>query len=170
MRIGLASDTARAGAFTALVEPHLAGAYRFATVLLGNSGDAEDAVQDALARAWNRWDSLRDEARFPAWFSQILVNVCRDRLRRQGRVRMVDVREIPEAGVDPGPDVARRDALGRAFGHLSTDHRIVLVLRYYADLPVVAIAERLAVPEGTVKSRLHHALHELRAALDREET
>lgn len=57
---------------------------------------------------------------------------------------------------------ALRDALGR----LTPDHRVVVVLRYLLDMPIDAIAERTGTPGGTVKSRLHHALRELRAAYD----
>jgi RNA polymerase sigma-70 factor (ECF subfamily) len=59
-----------------------------------------------------------------------------------------------------------RDALARALERLTPDHRMVVVLRFYADLPIEAIAQRLGEPSGTVRSRLHHALRALRAAYD----
>jgi RNA polymerase sigma-70 factor (ECF subfamily) len=59
-----------------------------------------------------------------------------------------------------------RDVLANAIATLPPDHRIVVVLRYYLDLPVEAIAGRLDIPAGTVSSRLHYALKRLRAAIE----
>ena len=142
-------------------------AYRLAGFLLGDAREAEDATQDALARAWRQRSSLRSLDAAQAWFDRILVNVCRDRLRRRrSRIRWADVDEgIPSPAADPFAALLSRDAVLRAMTSLPTDQRIVLVLRYWADLPVDAIADRLDIPAGTVKSRLHYALRALRATL-----
>jgi RNA polymerase sigma-70 factor, ECF subfamily len=158
---------AREEAFARLVSSELAGAYRTASVLLGNAAEAEDATQDALVRAWQRWDHLRDDERAGAWFGRILVNVCRDRLRAR---RTVAVGWLPDLGsADPLRSSGEREALWAALARLSADHRIVIVLRYYLDLPLDAIAERTGAPLGTVKSRLHHALQAIRAAYEAQE-
>ncbi len=165
---------ARAAAFRSLVEAELDRAYRLATVILGDRYDAEDAVHDAAEVAWRRWSDLRDEQRFQAWFGKIVVNACRDRLRRSRRRRMV---EIPRLVLDKehpiAPDaadaLALRDVLRRAFEVLSPEERIVVVLRYEADLTVPRVAEIAGIPEGTAKSRLHHALRKLRAAIGEDE-
>jgi RNA polymerase sigma-70 factor, ECF subfamily len=158
----------RATAFTELAERHLADSYRTATLILGDRADAEDATHDAFVAAWKHWSSLRDPGRFEAWFGRILVNECRDRLRHVRRHPVTDVSEAlladPAFG-DVATATADRDAVGRALAGLDPDHRIVLVLRYYADLPVDEIASRTGVPAGTVKSRLHYALRDLGAAL-----
>jgi RNA polymerase sigma-70 factor (ECF subfamily) len=62
--------------------------------------------------------------------------------------------------------VVDRDQLERGFRRLSIDHRAVVVLHHYLDMPLPAVAEALGVPEGTVRSRLHYAMRGLRAALD----
>jgi RNA polymerase sigma-70 factor (ECF subfamily) len=161
----------RADEFGALTERHLDGAYRLATVILGDSMEAEDAVHDAAIAAWRSWSSLRDPERFEAWFSRIVVNACRDRLRARRRRPIVEL--TPEqygelagaARTDATEAIGARDAIGRALAVLDADELIVVVLRFYRDLQVDAIAERLGVPVGTVKSRLHHATQRLRAAL-----
>jgi RNA polymerase sigma-70 factor, ECF subfamily len=154
----------REEAFARLVSGELAGAYRTAAVLLGDAAEAEDATQDALVRAWQRWDRLREEDRAGAWFGRILVNVCRDRLRSR---RTVAVRWVPvPASPDAPGDAGEREALWEAVADLSADHRIVIVLRYYLDLPLEVIAERTGAPIGTVKSRLHHALRAVRAVYE----
>jgi RNA polymerase sigma-70 factor (ECF subfamily) len=142
-------------------------AYRLAGFILGDAREAEDATQDALARAWRQRSSLRRLDAAQAWFDRILVNVCRDRLRRRRpRVRWAEMDEgLPSPGADPFAALLARDTVLRAMNGLPVDQRIVLVLRYWADLPVEAIADRLGVPAGTVKSRLHYALRTLRAVL-----
>src|SRR5690349_16463858 len=67
------TDDERAAAFAQLADRHLARAWRLAGVLLGSEIEAQDAVQDAAAAAWERFGSLRDRDRFDAWFDRILV-------------------------------------------------------------------------------------------------
>ena len=171
--IGSASAE-RAAAFSDLAERHLADSYRLAAMILGNQADAQDATHDAFVTAWKHWGSLRDPDRFEAWFGKILVNVCRDRLRRSRRHGVMEVTDVSDellaapASGDPAAAAADHDAVGRGLGRLEPDQRIVLVLRYYRDLPVDEIAARMSIPAGTVKSRLHYALRDLGAALGEE--
>jgi RNA polymerase sigma-70 factor (ECF subfamily) len=160
-------------AFRRLADRNLDGAYRLAAVILGDRVEAEDAVHDATVSAWRSFPSLRDLDRFEPWFGRIVVNACRDRLRARARsrLRVVDLgRELAErdhpAVADTSGAAADRDAVERALEALDPDHRIVVVLRFHADLTVPAIAATLGIPEGTVKSRLHHALGRLRAAME----
>jgi RNA polymerase sigma-70 factor, ECF subfamily len=161
---------ARGEAFRDLADRHLDGAYRLAAVILGDRVEAEDAVHDAAVAAWRAFDDLRDPSRFEPWFRRILVNGCRDRLRARARHRVVDLgRELAETEHPAVPDTsetsAERDALDRVICALDPDHQVVVVLRYGTDLTIPAIADALGIPEGTVKSRLHHALGRLRAAM-----
>jgi RNA polymerase sigma-70 factor (ECF subfamily) len=160
----------RADAFRRLVDRSLDASYRLAAVILNDRIEAEDAVHDAALSAWRSFDSLREADRFEAWFRRILVNGCRDRLRARARHRVVDVgRELTDTDHplvrDASEATAARDALDRALAGLDADHQVVVAMRFHADLTVPAIAEALGIPEGTVKSRLHHALGRLRAAM-----
>ncbi len=141
--------------------------YRLAGLLLGNAADAEDATQEAMLRAWRSADSLRDPSRVDAWLDGILVNVCRDRLRRRRIVRFIP---LADGAAGPARDqfqgVLDRDEIVRAMGSLDADQRIVVVMHYWGGLTLEGIADRLGWPVGTVKSRLHHALRRMRAALD----
>lgn len=162
---------ARAEAFRSLVGAELDRSYRLAAVILGDRFDAEDAVHDAAEMAWRRWADLRVPDRFGAWFGRILVNGCRDRLRRRRHRGLVEVNRIaveaehPHAPDDPEA-LGLRDLLRRAADVLSPEERIVVVLRYEEDLTVPAIAELIGVADGTVKSRLHRALGKLRIAIE----
>ena len=151
----------------AMTPRELNRAYRIAGLFLGNAQDAEDATQDALLRAWGSAASQRDPARFDAWFDRILVNACRDRLRRRGRVRFITLEgEVGRAGADPfGELLERDDVLGR-LTTLDNDLRLVVVLHYWGDLRLEDVAERVGWPVGTVKSRLNRALTKLREQVD----
>jgi len=141
-------------------------AYRIAGLLLGNAQDAEDATQDALLRAWRSAGSLRDPARFDAWFDRILVNGCRDWVRRRSRVRFIGLDgQAPEASSDPFGVLLERDAVLRRLTVLDDDLRLVVVLHYWGDLRLEDLAERVGWPDGTVKSRLNRALANMREDL-----
>jgi RNA polymerase sigma-70 factor (ECF subfamily) len=154
-------------AFGALAATRVDGLYATATLILRDRSQAEDAVQDALVRAWRDLPRLRDHERFDAWLRRVLVNACRDASRR-GRRHESNV--MLEPGHDrPTPDHAAaaddRDAVHRGLGRLSHDHRTALVLFYYLDLSLPEMAEVLNIPTGTAKSRLHHARQALKVAI-----
>ena len=146
----------REARFVRYVEARLHDHYRLASVILGDQTEAQDAVHDAMEQAWRGFGSLRDAERFDAWVSRIVVNECRDRLRRRRRRPVTDLSDLMAASL-AGPDDLRdsmeRDAIGRAFNVLNPDQRIVVALRFYGDLTVDQIAERVEAPAGTIKSR-----------------
>lgn len=150
-----------------LANGELDHAYRLAGLVLGDSRDAEDATQDALLRAWHARSSLRDQAGFQAWFERILVNVCRDRLRQRRRIRFLplDPASVSTYARDPFAAVLDRDEMLGVLAVLDDDERLVVVLHYWSDLTLAAIAERLSWPVGTVKSRLHRALYQMEGRL-----
>lgn len=129
---------------------------------------AEDATQQALLAIWRDLPTLRDPARFDAWAYRLLLRACYAEGRRT-RQWTPNLRLLPADEPDRGDRLAQvvdRDQLERGFRRLSLDHRAVVVLHHYLDLSLDAIAEILGVPVGTVRSRLHHAMRGLRAALE----
>jgi RNA polymerase sigma-70 factor (ECF subfamily) len=170
-RVGLAmTASGEAAEFARLVRVQLRGAYRLAGFLLGDEAEAEDAIQDTMEKAWLAWPKLRDPARFGAWFDRIVANVCHDRLRSRGKHRVLQLDETI-AGHSPGDpfrDALARDELGRLIRNLPPDQQIVVGLRFWRDMPLDQIADRLGLPLGTVKSRLHYAMRSLRQQLDRQ--
>ncbi len=159
----------RALAFERLTAGRLERAYRLASAVLEDDAEAQDAVHDAGLRAWARWSELRDPARFDAWFDRIVVNACRDRIRRR-QLRAVTIGGLADG---PAPDALaaspERDALRRALAALTPEHRLVVLLHHVEDVSIDEIAARVGVRRGTVKSRLHYALRELRAAYEADE-
>ena len=129
---------------------------------------AKDATQQALLSIWRDLPALRDPARFEAWSYRLLVRACYSESRRQRRwapnLRIISSDE--SIADDDLSSVVDRDQLERGFRRLSIDHRAVVVLHHYLDLPLDRVAEILGIPVGTAHSRLHHAMRGLRAALD----
>ena len=136
--------------------------------ILRDTNLAEDATQQALLAIWQDIPSLRDPARFEAWSYRLLVRACYAEARRERRwapnLRLIPIDE--PVGDDGLSSVVDRDQLERGFRHLSLDHRTVVVLHHYLDLPLDRIAEVLGIPTGTAHSRLHHAMRALRSALE----
>ena len=129
---------------------------------------AEDATQQALLTVWQDLPQLRDPARFDAWSYRILVRACYAEAKRTRRwtpnIHLLPADEpVAPDGLD---SVVDRDQLERGFRRLSLDHRMVVVLHHYLDLPLDQVADIIGIPAGTVASRLHHAMRGLRAALD----
>jgi RNA polymerase sigma-70 factor (ECF subfamily) len=163
-------ERARSGdeeAFTELVDLDGDRCYGIAYRILRDVERAKDAVQQAFLLAWRELPRLRDAERYEVWLYRLLVNACYAEARRHKRwtahVRLLPI-EGPSAP-DEIVSVDDRDALERAFGRLSPDHRAVFVMHHYAGLPLATIADITGVPVGTVKSRLHNAIRNLRAVL-----
>jgi RNA polymerase sigma-70 factor (ECF subfamily) len=128
---------------------------------------AEDATQQALLTIWRDLPRLRDPARFDAWSYRLLVRACYAEGRRV-RAWAPNLRILPVEPTGAGDlsGVVDRDQLERGFRRLSIEHRTVVVLHHYVDLPLEEVAEIVGVPIGTVRSRLFHAMRALRAALE----
>jgi RNA polymerase sigma-70 factor (ECF subfamily) len=153
--------------FIQLADRELPRAFRTAGYILGNASDAQDVAQDAILRAWKAWPTLRDPDRFGPWFERILVNACLDRIRRRHGIRFVDLNAAPALqATDPFVAELARDEVGRALAALPPEQRVVVVLRFWRDLSLQEIAERLSLPLGTVKSRLHYGMRAMRSALE----
>ena len=170
MRLALV-ERAREGdedAFAQLVDLDGNRTYAIAYRIMRDIDRAKDAVQQAYLLAWRELPRLRDPGRYEVWLYRLLVNACYEELRRHKRWT-THVRVLPLEGPsapDPTVSVDDRDALERAFRRLSPEHRAVFVMHHYAGLPLAAIGDVTGVPVGTVKSRLHHAVRNLRSALD----
>ena len=149
-----------------LVMARIGDAFRLARAILLDDGEAEDAVQEAAFAAWRGRGALRDPAKFDAWFDRILVNQCRDQLRRRRRAVVIAAPPIPFEPAGAPPETGTDADLDRALDALDVDHRIVVLLRYWQDRTVEDIASHLDIPAGTVKSRLHNAMKHLRASLE----
>jgi RNA polymerase sigma-70 factor (ECF subfamily) len=159
------------GAFNELASITIGRLYGLAVLILRDPDRASDAAQEALIAAWRDLSALRDPGRFDAWVYRVLVRACHEEARRDRRRRTVEIHEIPlerfqSDAADELPMFIDRDELERGFRRLSVEERAIVVLHHVEGFPLAAIADVLALPIGTVKSRLHRSLQTMRAALD----
>jgi RNA polymerase sigma-70 factor (ECF subfamily) len=145
----------------------------YAWAIVHNREDAEDALQEALVRAYQaliRYDRSRS---FKGWLFAIVRHCCLDLLRRR-RARPVSVALDPAslriAAFDRQEEYERHDTLQWALAQLSPTHREVIELRYFGDCSYREIAAALGIPEGTVMSRLHVARQSLAAIYRKEKS
>ena len=155
-------------AFSELARVSIGRLYAIARLILRDQGRAEDATQEALVAAWRDLSALRDPDRFEAWLHRLLVRACyREARRARSRPTIdIEVRVLEPVVLDDSLNLADRDELERGFRRLDPDQRAVIVLHFYAGLPLTQVADVLGSPVGTVKSRLHRAIRTLRAALE----
>lgn len=171
------SVSADTKSFADVVPLYAAAMVRVAAALVGPV-EAEDAVQEASMRAWQAWSTLRNVDAVRPWLLQITLNVCRQWRRGLKGQQQAHMQPLPEdtdsdhlhllamLEADPGTsNHAGALDLRAAINALPVDLRLVVVLRYYAGLDAAEIGSVLSIPQGTVRSRLHRALAQLRAHL-----
>ena len=168
-------DRARQGdhdAFAELARAAVVRLDRAARLILRDPELARDAVQEGLIRAWRDLPALRDVDRFDAWLHRLTVNACIDQTRRRRR-RPIEVELAPihaPAVADVSGAVAERDQVDAVLRRLDERGRAIVVLHYYLGMPLSEIAATLGLPIGTVKSRLHRALEDMRLAMTVDST
>lgn len=156
-------------------------AFRVAQSLVGSRDDALELSQEALLKTYRARESFRSGESFLPWFQRIVRNTCYSWMRRQGKARTASL--TPPVAADEEPEdwqIADPDALSPldpllrderarafwyAFRRLGSNDREILALRHFRELPYQDIASLLAIPVGTVMSRLFHARRRLREAL-----
>ncbi len=149
-------------AFELLLQPLLEQAYRLACVMLHDHHAAEDAVQEAALKAWLKVSQLREGSEMRPWFLAIVANQCRTIARgRWWSVLRLDLPFGPSSG-GVEDEVVRGADVRAALRKLSPDHREVLVLHYFLDLPLDEVAAVAGIPIGTAKSRINRGIAAMR--------
>jgi RNA polymerase sigma-70 factor (ECF subfamily) len=149
------------GSFEAFYQTYRQHVFRALALTLGNSDLAADAVDEAMVRAYQHWRTVSTYDNQAGWVYRVGLNWARSRLRKRKREVLSD--EPPEGSAEitfSDPD------LERAVMTLPLEARSVVVLRFYLDWSTDEVARALGIRPGTVKSRLHRAMNELRKELD----
>ncbi len=162
----LACLEGRTDAFRELFERWNEPLWRHAYRLLGRDDGASDALQDAWIAIASGIGRLRDPGSFRRWAYKIVTRRAADWLGANRNSAESALDDEIEADTEPESAV---EALRLALRRLPRDRRVLLTLRYLDGFELSEVAEILGVPEGTVKSRLHHARNELRAIVERME-
>lgn len=173
-------DACRAGqtqAFGELVRRHKDRLYPTLLRLCGSADDADDLLQDAFVRAFEKLGQYHGESSFYTWLYRLAVNLALSgrRRRRKPPIRLAEVR--PDGDFDPADDPEQSDPalplmrdetdrrVQEALNALAPDHRDVIVLKEFDGRRYDEVAALLKIPVGTVRSRLHRARLELRERL-----
>lgn len=172
LRSGEADENA---AWTELVERHRGRLFSLAYRFTGRYQEAEELTHEIIVRVFRQLDRFDPRAHFAVWLNSVARNHCIDHYRAKTRERQrLVAQELPfeQTVRSPRPDPQRlyeeretRDELLRALEELSPKLREVVHLRFFQELPYEEICERLGVPEGTVKSRIHRGRAELKRRL-----
>jgi RNA polymerase sigma-70 factor (ECF subfamily) len=146
---------------------HSGELYGFAVRSLGDSGLAEEAVQETFLRAWKAGERYDPEiGSLRTWLFAILRNVVID----MGRARASRPRVGPEQGIEPSVEPLEQALVAwqveEAMRRIGEDHRQVLLETHFRARPYAEVAAELGVPEGTIKSRVYYGLKALRVALE----
>ncbi len=161
-------------AFESLVERYKRHVYYQAVTMLNDTIEAEDVMQEAFIKAYFSLKNLNSSFAFSSWLSRIVYHLCNDRLKKRDREKVVinewldnQIENIGDSKL-PIEQKQLQMELSQAMQSLSPEHRSALILREVHGYSYQDIAEIMGVPEGTVKSRIHHARLILRNELKKE--
>jgi RNA polymerase sigma factor (sigma-70 family) len=156
-------------AFDELLAPLLEPAFALAMAMLNDRGEAEDAVQEAALRTWQKLGRFRTGANLRPWFLAIVANQCRTvrRSRWWCVLRSSDVSGIRRNDIAEGNWTERVD-LDAALGRLPKNQLAALTLYYHLDLPVDEVARVLGCSPVAARQRIHRALDSLRPGMTME--
>ncbi|MCM3359077.1 sigma-70 family RNA polymerase sigma factor [Psychrobacillus sp. MER TA 171] len=142
-------------AFLQLMQIHRDVLYKTAFIYLKNEHDVLEALQEVTFRAYTKRHQVKEPSFFQTWLVRILLNYCMDTLKKQGNLLSLN------EDVEKEQQSSNQDLM-LALRELPSAQRELIHLKYFNDLKVSEIARRLQIPEGTVKSRLHHTLKKIR--------
>ncbi len=156
-------------AFHSLVERYKDVLYGTAYLMSSNRALAEEHVQEAFLSAWRGIRGFRRGRPLKPWLVRILVNLVLAN-RRRSSIATAPLEESTQAieQAHPGDEIRAleiSETIRRALASLNREHREVVVLRYFADMTIPEVARSLKLRQGTVKSRLHRALQQLRSQI-----
>ena len=143
--------------------------YRLAYSFMGNEADSMDAISQLSLTVIEKGHTVREVEAFPAWSKKVLVNICRSELKRRKR-REIPIEEPYQNAVPVtyNPNIEDNMVLQAALGRLPEKYREILVLRYFLDYEYKEIAQTLSLAEGTVKSRIHRAMEQIKKEIAKE--
>jgi RNA polymerase sigma-70 factor, ECF subfamily len=162
-----------AAGLESLVERYQIQALRTALIITGDRPTAEDVVEEAFVRAFQRIGQFKPGVPFAPWLYRIVVNEALSATRRRRRLVPLPAGQDTRVDSAPGPEQLAelselQAALLAAVRELPAPKRAAVVLRYYLDLDERAVAATLGWPLGTVKTRLHRARVRLRGLIPGE--
>lgn len=165
-RLVAAAKKGNSKAFETLVDRYHNQLYFTALGILRSGWDALDVCQETFLKAFSSIDTLKDNTKFKAWITKILINKSNDHLRKSKKTVLVEnfIEDVKSQGFFENFDGSSVDLL-KALDNLNEQTRTAIYLRYFQDLSIKEIAQVMNCPEGTVKSRISNGLKEMRLLL-----
>jgi RNA polymerase sigma-70 factor, ECF subfamily len=157
-------------AFAVLYDRYGTRMYRFFLRMLGrDAAKAEDFTQELFLKIIEKPHLFDSNRSFRTWIYVVATNMCKNEYRRAANNQVIQPEILPETWEEPLPERLDQSIfeadLHRSIGELNENQRQCFVLRYQEELSVPEISEIIGCPEGTVKSRLHHALRQITTAM-----
>lgn len=148
--------------FIQLIEPIKNNLYRVAFVYLKNEDDAFDCIHDGIIKAIKSLHTLKEPQYFNTWIKKIIVNVCKDYIKKNGKVILVDINDYENNLISEDNKNNINDDIRNALNKLSEKERNLIIMRYLEDKSLNDIVSNTNLPLGTVKSRINRTLKKLR--------
>lgn len=148
-----------------LIEPIQTKLYKAAYVYVGNESDALDCVHDAIVKAIKNIGSVKEPSYFNTWISKIVVNTCKDFIKKNSKIINLDTQEYLSDSSYVEEDFECKDELHEALKKLSDRDRELLILRYIDDKSLKDISAKKNIPLGTVKSGINRAIKKMRLCM-----
>ncbi len=147
-------------AFVELMEQNKSAMYKTAVAILHNDADAADAIQEAILSSWKNINKLKNEKYFKTWLTRILINSCKDIIRKNQNTIYLESYD----SIDTGTDTSLSDRrIKESFDSISDNYRLILTLYYTQGLTVKEISKLLDMKENTVKTRLSRGREEFKS-------
>ena len=138
--------------------------FRIAWSYMKNIQDVEDVVQDAIGIAWEKKETLQDERLFKSWLARILCNQCKQVLRRRSKFSFFPLQDDTVTVEIPDPEISVQEAINK----LKPEIRLLITLHYIDGYTMKEISEMLALPQGTIQTRLMRGRNQLKKVLSVE--
>lgn len=151
-------------AFEVLVKEESEKLYRIAFLYVKNKEDALDVVQETVYKAFISIKQLKNPEFFSTWLTRILINTAFNLLKKHERNNHEDL--VNDIADEKQKDIADKLDVMEAISLLNENYRTAIILFYYQDLPIHAIAETMEKPESTIKTYLRRAKIELKALIE----
>lgn len=153
-------------AFYKLIEPIEEKLYKIAYTYVKNENDALDCLQDAIIKAIKNLDTLKKPQNFNSWIARILINQCKDYIKKSSKTIPVDILEFENELIDRNSFLLEKNIdLNTALEELKDNEKEIIKLKYLEDKPLNEIAIITKKPIGTIKSTLNRSLKKLKLIL-----
>ncbi|WP_100334145.1 sigma-70 family RNA polymerase sigma factor [Bacillus alkalisoli] len=144
--------------------------YKIAYSYVKNEHDSLDIVQESILKGYKNFYSLKEKKYFSTWITRITIHTSIDFVRRQNREVTVELQDFMYKEEKMQQQITSRMDLEKVFDRLNTEQKTIILLRFYKNYSIKEIADFLNKPEGSVKSKLHRTLAQMRSELEKDDS